>query len=181
MLGLGQPGTIAMRQNANAGSSIGSTAGTLILVAAAMGAIDLAIAAIYWNLPLERILRSVARWFVDIRSMAPLAAAVTGAFVQLAMMLLMILGAVPLGRLFESGKPAVRIAMLGLLYGGAFYIFQFHVLLPIFHPLPDLGLRWELACIADYALLLGPCALSLVHLLARPSPMPRGHIMAAPA
>lgn len=170
-----------MRQNADAGSPIGNAAGMLILVAAAMGAIDLAIAALYWNLPLERILRSVARWFVDIRSMAPLAAAMVGALVQLAMMLLMILGALPLGRLLEQGRTPLRIAVLGVLYGGAFYIFQFHVLLPMFHPMPDLGLRWELACFADYALLLGPCALTLIHLLAWRSPMPRGHIMAAPA
>lgn len=161
-----------MRHTANAGSSIGAAAGTLILVAAAMGAIDLAIAAIYWNVPLERILRSVARWFVDIRSMAPLAVAVAGVLVQLAMMLLMILGALPLGRLLESGTLAVRTMVFGALYGGAFYIFQFHVLLPLFHPLPDLGLRWELACFADYALLLGPCALYAVHLLE--SKKPRG-------
>ena len=181
MLGLDQAGTIAMRQNASAGTSLGATAAMLILVAAAMGAVDLAIAALYWNLPLERILRSVARWFVDIRSMARPAAAVAGAVIQLAMMLLMILGALPLGRLLESGRAPLRIVVLGALYGGAFYIFQFHVLLPLFHPLPDLGLRWELACFADYALLLGPCALTLVHLLAWPLPTLRGHIMAAPA
>ncbi|MBS0226435.1 MAG: hypothetical protein JSS25_08880 [Proteobacteria bacterium] len=170
-----------MRQNASAATPSGATAGILILVAAAMGAIDLAIAAIYWNLPLDRILRSVARWFVDVRTMAPLAAAMAGAVVQLAMMLLMILGALPLGRLLESERASLRIAMLGALYGGAFYIFQFHILLPLFHPLPDLGLRWELACFADYALLLGPCALTLVHLLAWPSPTHRGHTVVAPA
>ena len=163
-----------MHRNTNVEQVSGAwnAAGLMILVAAAMGAIDLAVAAIYWNVPLDRILRSIARWIVDVGSMAPLEIAVIGILVQLAMMLLMISGAFPLGRLLGSGRPAVRIAAMGVLYGSAFYIFQFHILLPLLmrHPLPDLGMRWELACFACYAVLLGPCALCLVQALESKKP-----------